>query len=211
MRTSFFVILLMFAGAALMGTSAFAGSCGCKRACGASTEKKNTTKAADSDGGCGGCGGCGGGKTCTGTKSCDGGGCGGGSCGGCGGCEGCGGGCKEATKKEVAAEAKLGDTYVVVVTDMCCAGCAKSVCSKIKKIEGVADAKADVEKGTITVTMKEGKALDKAAVETALKGTDWGVTSCDKQVKEEPKKEEPKKDEAATPKKEEAGEKKATN
>ncbi|MCC6574765.1 MAG: heavy-metal-associated domain-containing protein [Planctomycetes bacterium] len=212
MRSTFFVFLLMFAGAALMGSDAFAGSCGCKRACGASTEKKAATKADDGGCGGGGCGGCGGG-TCTKTKDA-----GAKEAGTVGGCEGCGSkncaGCKGCeAKKEVKAETKTGDVYTVVVTEMCCAGCGKSVAAKIKKIDGVANVAVDVEKGTVTITMNEGKTIDKAAIETALKGTDFGVTSCDKVVKVEEKKEEPKKEASAeTPKKEcEGCGKKASN
>lgn len=180
MRTPIFVVLLMFAGAALLGTSAFACEgcrpCASKKAIAEKkvAEDKGAVKVAAE-------------KKVEGKES---------NCEGCGsGCGGCGSKAnveKKAAEEKKVVEAKKeepkaesGEVYVVSISDMCCAGCGKTVRFRLMKVDGVAKVEVDTDKGTVTVTMKAGKTLDKAACETALKGTDYGVTSCEKLAKAE--------------------------
>lgn len=109
-------------------------------------------------------------KDCTDCKDCE----------GCDGCE----------KKEVV---KTGETYEVVITELHCEKCSASVIKRLSKVENVASVKACHKSGKAWVTMKEGKTLSKEACETALKETDFKVTSCE--VMKKCDKKEEKKDE----------------
>lgn len=81
------------------------------------------------------------------------------------------------------------NSFVVTIEGMTCVKCAKAVEKAIAAIDGVESVKVCDKSGKALVTMKEGKTLDKTAVETALKETEFKTKSV---VKAEPKKDENK-------------------
>ena len=71
--------------------------------------------------------------------------------------------------------------YTAVVTGMTCKGCAREVNDFLVKIEGVKAVDVDFKAGKATITMKGETALDKAAVDKALTGSKFKVTSLEEQ------------------------------
>ena len=69
--------------------------------------------------------------------------------------------------------------YTAAITGMTCKGCAREVNDFLVKIEGVKAVDVDYKAAKATITMKGEAALDKAAVEKALKGSKFAVTSVD--------------------------------
>jgi copper chaperone CopZ len=67
--------------------------------------------------------------------------------------------------------------YTAVITGMTCKGCAREVNDLLVKIEGVKAVDVDFKATKATITMKGELALDKAAVEKALTGSKFAVTS----------------------------------
>jgi copper chaperone CopZ len=71
--------------------------------------------------------------------------------------------------------------YTAVITGMTCKGCAREVNDFLVKIEGVKAVDVDFKAGKATITMKGDTALEKAAVDKALKGSKFAVTSLEEQ------------------------------
>jgi copper chaperone CopZ len=67
--------------------------------------------------------------------------------------------------------------YEVAISGMTCKGCAKEVKDLVVKIADVKTVEIDVKAGLATITMNGSAKLDRAAVETALKGSKFAVTS----------------------------------
>ena len=67
--------------------------------------------------------------------------------------------------------------YEAVITGMTCKGCAKEASDLLGKIENVKSVEVDLKSTKATITMKGNAALDRAAVEKALKGSKFGITS----------------------------------
>jgi copper chaperone CopZ len=78
---------------------------------------------------------------------------------------------------------------------MACAKCSAAVKKRIAKLEGVENVTVDHEKGKAVITMKDGKATDKAAIEKALEDTEFKVTAFAKSEAPKVEKKEEKKDE----------------
>jgi copper chaperone CopZ len=87
-----------------------------------------------------------------------------------------------------AATAAPDRVYDAVVTGISCKGCARELSDLLTKIEGVKSIEVvDVKAGKATITMKGEATLDKAAVEKALKGSKFGLTSLEEKKAAESK------------------------
>lgn len=67
-----------------------------------------------------------------------------------------------------------GHTYKIEVSGLACPFCAYGIEKQFGRIDGVENVQTDIAKETVTVTMDDGKTLDKAAAEKAVK--DAGFT-----------------------------------
>ena len=67
--------------------------------------------------------------------------------------------------------------YTAAITGMTCKGCAREVNDFLVKIEGVKAVDVDFKAGKATITMKGETALTQTAVEKALSGSKFRVTS----------------------------------
>lgn len=62
-----------------------------------------------------------------------------------------------------------GPIYKIEVSGLACPFCAYGIEKKLNAIGGVENLATNIEDGTVTVTMKDGATLDKAAAEKAVK------------------------------------------
>ena len=60
-------------------------------------------------------------------------------------------------------------SYRIEVAGLACPFCAYGIEKKLTAIDGVESVETNTKAGTVTVTMKDGARLDKAAAETAVK------------------------------------------
>lgn len=67
-----------------------------------------------------------------------------------------------------------GPTYKIEVSGLACPFCAYGIEKQLDRIDGVTNVRTDIAKETVTVTMEDGKTLDKQAAEKAVK--DAGFT-----------------------------------
>lgn len=67
-----------------------------------------------------------------------------------------------------------GHTYKIEVAGLACPFCAYGIEKKLDTIDGVQHLETNIEAGTVTVTMKDGATLEKAAAAKAVK--DAGFT-----------------------------------
>lgn len=67
--------------------------------------------------------------------------------------------------------------YQVGVDGLACPFCAYGIEKQLKKLDGVKQVDVNIEKGQVTVTMVDGKTLDRSQVEPAVKKAGFSLRS----------------------------------
>lgn len=74
----------------------------------------------------------------------------------------------------------VGPTYKIEVSGLACPFCAYGIEKKLDAIDGVEHLETNIQAGTVTVTMKDGATLDKAAAGKAVKDAGFTLNGFEK-------------------------------
>lgn len=67
--------------------------------------------------------------------------------------------------------------YALQVDGLACPFCAYGIEKRLSAVDGVAEVKIDIASGTVTVTMRAGKTLDKASADKAVAAAGFTMRS----------------------------------